>query len=839
MQTKPPRPNSAAVRTADKRFLRSEAARLAALVQASDVVEQKRLADVFIRELREEMQSRAIAEEARELAHSQFTGALKAGNMGSWTLDLAANELDASETFKKNFGRSPGEPFTYAELLSTIAPTDLARWKQAIGEAIESRGEFEIEYRNIWPDGSEHWVLVHGNCIPDPVTGESDHLAGVSIDTTERKLAERALRHSSIFNQEIIDSLAEHLAVIDGEGVITAINDAWRRFAVDNGADWSTAGVGVGANYIQVCEAAAAAGDDDARAILTGVRRVLNGEDESFSIEYPCHSPSTQRWFLLHIAPLTSQPGAVITHLNITQRKLTEQQVTENEKQLRVITDAMPALISLIDSDYRYRFANHAYYDWFGRSPEEVIGRTMAEVLGDAAFDKLRPHADAALAGRTEVFETETPYGVGGTRFIHATYLPNLGGDGQVLGMFVLVLDMTERKIAEKAMAHGMAIISSSDDAIISKGLDGIITSWNAGASRLFGYTSDEAIGQPVLLLIPTEFQKEEPKILARIRRGESIEHYETVRKRKDGTLVDISLSVSPIRDPSGTIIGASKIARDITERRRAKEALQKAKEELETRVEERTAQLAEMNQQLSVEIEERRELAEKRAELLQKMVTVQEDERKRIARDLHDQLGQQLTALRLNLMALHSGASLDDKVTGRIEKLQEIAKQIDSSVTFISGQLRPTALDDLGLSETLKMHAEEWSQRFEIPVEFHSNVLRKNRLPGEVETHLYRITQEALNNTVKHADASEVAIVLEKSDNGAVLVIEDNGCGFDPSMKSVPIDGHGFGIVGMHERANLIGATLEIESKPGQGTTIYVRVPAAKSAGLGLEKGM
>src|SRR6185369_4796440 len=125
------------------------------------------------------------------------------------------------------------------------------------------------------------------------------------------------------------------------------------------------------------------------------------------------------------------------------------------------------------------------------------------------------------------------------------------------------------------------ALIESADDAIISKTLDGIITSWNNGAQRIFGYTADEVIGKPVTILIPKDHEDEEPAILARLRAGQRIEHYETIRVRKDGQLIDISLTVSPIKGPNGTIIGASKIARDITEQRQARRALDEASERL------------------------------------------------------------------------------------------------------------------------------------------------------------------------------------------------------------------------------------------------------------------
>jgi PAS domain S-box-containing protein len=160
-----------------------------------------------------------------------------------------------------------------------------------------------------------------------------------------------------------------------------------------------------------------------------------------------------------------------------------------------------------------------------------------------------------------------------GTRVPFLAYPTPLRDDaGQLIGAVNMLVDIAERKRNEKAAQHYAAIVESSDDAILSKDVNGVITSWNNGAQRLFGYTGEEAVGKPVTLLIPVDRQDEEPRILERIRRGERIEHYETVRQRKDGSLVDISLTVSPIRDLHGNIVGASKIARDISGRKRAEE---------------------------------------------------------------------------------------------------------------------------------------------------------------------------------------------------------------------------------------------------------------------------
>ncbi len=173
-----------------------------------------------------------------------------------------------------------------------------------------------------------------------------------------------------------------------------------------------------------------------------------------------------------------------------------------------------------------------------------------------------------------------------GTRYPFLAYpTPLRDANGQLLGAVNMLVDISERKRNEEAARHYAAIVESSDDAIVSKDVNGVITSWNTGAQRLFGYTSQEAVGKPVTMLIPADRHDEEPRILERIRRGERIDHYETVRQRKDGSFVDISLTVSPIRDLRGKIIGASKIARDITERKRAEERQDLLLREMEHRI--------------------------------------------------------------------------------------------------------------------------------------------------------------------------------------------------------------------------------------------------------------
>src|SRR5688572_5392187 len=261
------------------------------------------------------------------------------------------------------------------------------------------------------------------------------------------------------------------------------------------------------------------------------------------------------------------------------------------------------------------------------------------------------------------------------------------------------------------------AIVDSSDDAIVGKTLDGTITSWNRGAERMFGYTNVEAVGQHIFLIIPEDRRAEEIEVLARLRRGEKIDHFETVRQTKDGRRFPISLTVSPITDAQGRIIGASKVARDITERMAAQEVVNRAHEELEERVRERTAELVRSNEALRTEIAERQRIEEQRTQLLARLVLAQEDERRRIARELHDQLGQQLTALRLTLETVKSQSIGRTELSVQVETLKELARQLDEDISFRVWELRPTALEN-GLRTALTEFVSNWSRHFGIHVQ-------------------------------------------------------------------------------------------------------------------------
>lgn len=251
---------------------------------------------------------------------------------------------------------------------------------------------------------------------------------------------------------------------------------------------------------------------------------------------------------------------------------------TQNpEQSSRMVLTALPLPVYTTDGMGRITFYNDAAARLWGREPVLLKERWCAALrLYDQEGQVIAPEhgpVAAALANRQGSRTDVMLEHADGTRrdiSLHAT--PLFDARGAVTGAVVLLEDMTERKQAERNHAHLSAIVESSEDAILSKSLDGHILTWNKGAERIFGYTAAEAVGKSVLMLIPDERHSEEPRILARIRRGERVEHFETVRRRKDGSLIDISLSISPVKNDRGEIIGASKVARDISGRRRLEE---------------------------------------------------------------------------------------------------------------------------------------------------------------------------------------------------------------------------------------------------------------------------
>lgn len=267
---------------------------------------------------------------------------------------------------------------------------------------------------------------------------------------------------------------AASVAMLDQAGTITAVDEAWLRFARENGAEGSLSAVGVGANYLEVCRRATGDFAENAQVALRGLQAVLAGRETIFTLEYPCPSPTHSRWFLLTATRLPGDVGgAIVSHLDITankqaqeQTQQTESKLREREEQLRIITDAVPGLIAEVDRELRYRFVNAAYEKWFDQPREQIVGRTLVELNGLDRYEQIRPYVEAVLAGKPVTFENSFSY-PDGDKTVLATYVPRQGPEGETLGFYIMVLDITERKRAELAarlLAQAGKILASSLD---------------------------------------------------------------------------------------------------------------------------------------------------------------------------------------------------------------------------------------------------------------------------------------------------------------------------------------------------------------------------------------
>ena len=449
----------------------------------------------------------------------------------------------------------------------------------------------------------------------------------------------------------------------------------------------------------------------------------------------------------------------------------------------RELLDALPAAIYTTDAAGRITYYNAAAVQLAGRRPkigsdEWCVTWRLYRPDGTPLPHDECPMAVALKTGcpvRGVEAIAERPDGTLVPFMPYPTPLHDASGN--VVGAVNMLVDLTERSHTDHARQLLASIVESSDDAIVSKDLNGVIASWNPGAERLFGYTADEIVGKSVTNLLPPDLLNEECAILERIRRGEQIEHYETVRRRKDGSLVDISLTVSPLRNALGKVTGVSKIARDISTRKKVE---------------------------------------------LERLLAVQDEERRRIANELHDSTAQHLVAIGLNLMRIRADAAGEGKTLDILDEIDGSLGEAAKELRAFTYLLHPPDLQREGLSATLGRYVEGFGRRtgLKITVKSCSSV---DLLSLSQQQALLRIVQEALTNVYRHASATCVSINFRCLGKRLRLVIRDDG------QRTEEISGHqigapfrlGVGIPGMIARMKQLGGSLAVHSGP-KGTAVH-----------------
>lgn len=525
--------------------------------------------------------------------------------------------------------------------------------------------------------------------------------------------------------------------------------------------------------------------------------------------------------------------GVVLAFCDVGARQRAVQGVEEARAFAEAIVQTVREPLLVLDADLRVRTANRAFYRTFGAAPADTEGRSLFD-LGNRQWDvpRLRELLEEVLPRDTFFSDFEVEYEFAGlgrrAMLLNARRIPPTARRPELI--LLAVEDVTGRRAAVAALAasetrYRRLFETAQDGILLVDPVTRRVFDANPFLTDLLGYTRAELVGRE-LWEIGLFHDIEASKAAFRTLQEVGYIRYEDLPlQTHDGQAIEVEF-VSNIYDVAGSAVIQCNI-RDVTDRKRAEHALRAAHARLEERVRARTAELAAANAALTAEADRRARAEEERRELQRRLTTAQEDERHRIARELHDQLGQHLTGLGLGLKVVKDVTPRPSPAWDRLHELQALTDRIGRDVHQLALELRPTALDDFGLETALANYAEEWGRRADVATDFQATGAAAGRLPAATETALYRVVLEALTNVLRHARAARVSVILQVTPGHATAIVEDDGCGFDPEpVLSRASAGPRLGVLGMRERLALLGGELTIDSGSGRGTTVIARVP-------------
>jgi len=490
-----------------------------------------------------DISARKQAEEALRRNQEKLKEAQRIAHVGSWQLDLMTNHVVWSEELYRILGLNPElPPPDYPEHFRFFTPESWKRLSTALLHTKKAGIPYELELETVKADGTHGWMLARGEAIRDD-SGAITELQGVALDITERKQMEEKLRDSDAFNVSILNSLTAHIAVLDEQGVIVSVNNAWRRFATENGLSEADQSL-LDFNYMDACEnASGQSHSDDESSAQTGIARVLAGEQETFYLEYPCHSPDRQRWFHMTVLPLQgSRRGVVVSHENITERKLMEIQLKTSEAKFRSIIEASPVPMALNDEKLNITFLNPAFVqtfgytqddiptvaDWFSKASPDPDYRHWFEVTWQTSLEKAKQEQTGFSP--LEVAIRCKNNGVKTVLASAAAIQPNFAGE-----QLIILYDITRRKQIEAKLN---AIFDASVEGFITHDLSGTIRSANAAVETIFGYQPEELVGCNISKLIPSPPSAGSPPVAKPEGQIQEVEGL-----HKNGSVVPLDLS--------------------------------------------------------------------------------------------------------------------------------------------------------------------------------------------------------------------------------------------------------------------------------------------------------
>ena len=528
------------------------------------------------------------AEEALDESEDRFRNIADSSPTMLWVTD-AEGGLQFANRMLLEFGGATLEQTQGGKWHSLLHPDDAPGYMEAVERAVRERTPFRTETRVRRADGEWRWF--GSNATPRfSASGEFLGHVGLSADITERKQAEQALRDSQEFAQSTIDALSSHVCVLNEAGTIIAVNRAWKEFTDANRPKFQSHDCcGEGVSYLDVCDQAAGPDATEAAAFAAGLRNVLHGEGEQFSLEYPCHSPSERRWFIARARRFSVNrlPRILIEHINITELKRSEEALRESEERFRVMADGCPIGIWVTDQDGGTRFINRTYRNFCGISSEQVERNEWKLLLDpDDTPEFVRAFQHALQEHTSFRAEQRSRRADGEWRWVESYAEPRFSPAGEFLGLVGTSNDITDRKRDQEALQFQHALIR----AILDVSLDGVLVvndkSIVLAHNQKFldiwrlPHTLESAVGAPdKFLAINVEKMKDPDTLLRRIHElsnnPDANEHREI--ELKDGRTIE-AYSAS-LRSEREVQPGRVWSFRDITERKQAEQALQSSEE--------------------------------------------------------------------------------------------------------------------------------------------------------------------------------------------------------------------------------------------------------------------
>ena len=710
--------------------------------------------------------------------------------------------------------------------------------------------------REIFPDLEEFWFETYGRVA---LTGKSIRLEHESkslnrhFDVFASHVGGAASRKVAIVFQDITTRKRNEEALRESEerqrlAIEAAEMGTWQWDLTTDQVYWNERhfllfGMTPRPNPIEPAEFFNRVHSDDREAVVAKLQTAIE-EKSIFDAEFRAVLDTGEtRWMTGYGRVVEEAEDGRATRMSgvmidINERKEAEKRIHEIEARFRLLVDSVhDYAIITVTPDNLIETWNPGAAKIFGYEETEVLGQPGDMLFIPEDREKGEPQKELETARREGRSADERWHlRQDGSRFYASGVMTALQDDSRQ-GFVKILRDLTAEKQAEEALQASELRFRTQSDAlpqiIWTNEPNGVANHFNKRWFDYSGLSFEASFGLGWQKIVhPTDGNNAMLRWQAALEKGEVFETEYRLRNSDGNYRWHIARNV-PLRGDNGQILGWFGTATDIQELKDAEEELSQSRDLLEARVEERTQSLQERTIALQKEIVERQRLEDQTRQLMQRIVQVQEDERRRISRELHDNLGQHAAAILLSLQVLQDAdakrpAGERRQSAAQLARLHQAMNDLMMMTHRLAWELRPAILDNIGLEAALTQYLKEW-ERPDVAVDFMSRLPESGGLKAEIglspdaETALYRVVQECLTNVLRHANASQVSVVLESRADYVTVIVEDNGCGFDVDAISTS---KRLGVRGMQERMELVGGTLEVESQPGAGTTIYARVP-------------